>query len=106
MSRDDDRIRFDGGPDREDGVEGIDPASIDTGEPIAELAELTAEAPQGFFGRLWQRIDRRRLGGEVMDFGWHGLFAVFAEFLNMAMEIFRPGPAARDETGGETGDGS
>ena len=83
----------------------IDADSIDTGEPIAELAELTVEAPRGFLGRLWRRIDRRKLGGAVMDFGWHGLFAVFAEFISMAMELFKPGPMAKqqaDNTGDES----
>lgn len=87
----------------DDGAPGA--AGIDTGEPIAELAELTAEPRTGFLGRLWQRIDRRRLGGEFTEFGWSGLYAVFIEFLSMAMEMFKTRPPA-DSAAGDRGDES
>ena len=66
---------------------------IDTGEPIAELADLVEPAEAGFFGRLWRRIDRRRLGSEIADLGWTGVFTVFIEYLSMLMEVFE----AKDE---------
>ena len=90
-------------PPTDDGAPGA--AGIDTGEPIAELAELTAEPRTGFLGRLWRRIDRRRLSGEVAEFGWNGLFAVLVEFLSMAMDIFKTRPAA-DQAAGDRGDES
>lgn len=79
-----------------------DDQNIDTGEPIAELAELLEPAKVGFFDRLWRRIDRRKLGAEVADLGWNGILTLFVEYLSMMTEIFQdknpPVPMASEST--------
>ena len=64
-----------------DETEMADEAAVDTGEPIAALADLAEEPAAGFVGRLWRRIDRRRLGGELADMSIQGLLAALAEYL-------------------------
>ena len=57
------------------------------GAPIAELADLRVKPGGGFFGRIRGSIERRRLGSELTDLGWHGLLAVVIEFLDLAMQV-------------------
>lgn len=77
-------------PDRNDDVQ-------DTGEPIAELAELAAPIPAGFMERVRRRIDRRETGSQVLSLTWYGAAAVFFEFLRFFFEPFeskdRGGPS-------------
>ena len=60
-----------------------EPEDPDLGEPIAQLAALVQEPQLGFLGRVRARIERRRLGSQITGLAWHGLAAVFIEFVNM-----------------------
>jgi hypothetical protein len=63
---------------------------IDTGEPIAELAELEVTPRFGFFDRLRNAIDRRLLGVECVDVSKNALATMFCEFWTMIMSLFAP----------------
>ena len=66
-----------------------DPAGVDTGEPIAELADVAEDPAPGFVNRLWGRIERRRLGGELADLTWQGLVAIVVEYLGVVFDLLR-----------------
>ena len=57
------------------------------GAPISELADLRVSPDGGFFGRVRDSIDRRRLGSELTDLGWNGVLAVVVQFLDFALQI-------------------
>lgn len=62
-------------------VTSIDPATIDTGAPLTELADLGLTPTSSFMGRLRRSIGRRVLTSDVVDFATTSPFAVFIEFL-------------------------
>lgn len=74
--------------DRPTDPAGDDPAEIDLGEPLAELAEL-AWPPGDEFGRKVQgRIERRLLTGRLLDVAWSGPLLVFVEYLRGSLQVF------------------
>lgn len=76
---------------------------VDTGQPIAELADIAEEPSPGFLRRLWGRIDRRRLGGDLADLTWQGVLSVVIEYLGMVLEVLKvqesPAEPADDDKG-------
>lgn len=64
-----------------------DTNDAETGEPIAELADLGAEVRSGFVGRVRRRIDRRELTGQLLGFSWTAPFTILIEFLGMIFEM-------------------
>ncbi|MDH3626735.1 MAG: hypothetical protein OEV00_13500 [Acidobacteriota bacterium] len=73
-----------------DGTDGRRPQreeNSDTGEPVVELATLTAPVPTGFSGRLHRRIDRRTLANNALAATWHFPIIVALEFLTMIFEL-------------------
>ena len=79
-----------------------DPHDIDPGEPIAELAELAEEPRADFVERLWGRIERRQLGGQLTEMTWKGAISVLAEYLEMVLQLLGTPTAAtgrRDDKG-------
>jgi hypothetical protein len=59
---------------------------IDTGEPIAELAELKETPPEGFLARIRGSILRRITTAEAIDFSLMALFQTFWEYLSMSIQ--------------------
>lgn len=74
-----------GGPRRgaPGGARPPDPEPPDTGEPIAELADLAHPASRSFFDRVRGRLQRRMVGGHFASLAWHGVAAVLLEFLKL-----------------------
>ena len=64
---------------------------VDTGEPVTELATLTAPIPRGFAERLHHRIDRRTLANNAIAASWHFPIIVALEFVVMVFELLRFG---------------
>ena len=81
-----------------DGTQTPQPEDIDTGEPVAELATLTAPVRLGFLDRLHHRIDRRSLANNALVASWHFPIMVVLEFLVMAFELL--GIGKEDDKGG------
>ena len=67
--------------DRE--AEGLDPESIDTGEPIQQLKTLEEPVSSGFLGRLRRRIDRTKFAGDATTFAWAAPWVLLRELLGM-----------------------
>jgi hypothetical protein len=65
-----------------------DEESGELGLPIAELRGLGEEAPPGFLARFRRRINRKRLAGDVVDFGVLAFFHTFFAFLKALLESF------------------
>jgi hypothetical protein len=61
----------------------------DVGEPIAEIASLDVQPAPGFRARVRNRIQRRILGTQVVDFGWSTPRLLLLEFLEMLFRVFR-----------------
>lgn len=72
----------------------LDPETIDTGEPIAQLVDLEATARPGFLGRLRRRIDRRRFAGDATTFAWTAPWVLLRELLQM---LFAGGHGHRED---------
>ncbi|MEM1246126.1 MAG: hypothetical protein AAGA81_22095 [Acidobacteriota bacterium] len=79
--------------DRE--ADGIDPDSIDTGEPIQLLRKLEEPTPPGFLGRLRRRIDRTKFAGDATTFAWAAPWVLLRELLGM---LFPTEPSSRDDS--------
>jgi len=69
------------GPGRQDD-------DVDTGQPIAELAQLGVEPAPGFIGAVRGRIHRRVLASDLVDLSWGALARAFVEYLTMVFGIF------------------
>lgn len=69
--------------DRE--ADGLDPESIDTGEPIRRLRELEEPTSAGFQGRLRRRIDRTKFAGDATTFAWAAPWVLLRELLGMLL---------------------
>ncbi len=52
---------------------GAPTEDIDTGEPIAALAELREDPSRGFLAGIRRRLQRRALVEDVGEFSWLGL---------------------------------
>jgi len=59
----------------------------DMGSPIGELVEIGEPTSSGFFGRVRNSIDRRRLSSELTDLSWNGVLSVMLEFVDMAVQL-------------------
>lgn len=59
----------------------VDPATIDTGAPLTELADLGLTPTPSFMGRIRRKIGRRVLTADVVDFATTSPFTLFMEFL-------------------------
>ena len=70
--------------------------TIDTGDPVTELAELATAPSGGFLGRVRNRIERRQVGSHLLSLSWHGTAAVFFEFLSL---FFAPFESSDDKGG-------
>ncbi len=62
----------------------------DLGKPVALLAELREEPSPDFVHRLWGRIERRRLGGQLTEMSWSGAISMFVEYLDMVLQALAP----------------
>jgi hypothetical protein len=71
----------------------VDPATIDTGRPIAALRSLEEPASATFSERLHHRIHRRWLGADLGRLTWEGPLAVMVEFLKMLFGLVGGGPS-------------
>ena len=72
---------------------------VDPGQPLSLLADL-GEAPRpNFFGRVWDSIERRQLGGDFVELIWHIPFVVLRELLHVVTQLL--GPAGKGEEGRE-----
>lgn len=66
------------------------------GLPVGELAEIGEPTSAGFFGRVRNSIDRRRLGSELTDLSWNGVLAVMLEFVDLAVQLVT-GPGTKEK---------
>lgn len=60
--------------------------TIDTGEPIAELARLREEPTSGFLQRIRRSIHRRLSIAEALDFSLMALFQTFFEYVTLIVK--------------------
>jgi hypothetical protein len=60
---------------------------VDTGEPIALLAELRESPRPGFFPRIRNSIERFRLGSELTELSWRGIALLVLEYLDMVFQL-------------------
>lgn len=67
--------------------EARDLSEEEMGSPLAELSEIAEPPSGGFFGRVRNSIDRRRLGSELTDLGWNGVVSVILEFVDMVVQL-------------------
>lgn len=74
-----------------------DLSESDMGLPIAELGDLRESPSHGFFGRIRNTIDRRRLGSDLSELGWSGLLVVFLQYVDVAYQSI--GGKGRQERG-------
>jgi hypothetical protein len=74
-----------------DPMSGAEQTEEEMGAPLAELAEIAEPTSKGFFGRVRNSIDRRRLGSELADMSWFGVLSVFFEFLDMTVQMVTGG---------------
>lgn len=63
---------------------------VDTGAPVAELADLARPASSGLLGGIRRAIYRRALIGEVADLTWSATASVFVEYLTMLFAFLKP----------------
>jgi hypothetical protein len=71
-------------------VTNVDPATIDTGAPLTELADLGLTPTPSFMERIRRKIGRRVLTADVVDFATTSPFAVFIEFLSFFFSGLAP----------------
>jgi hypothetical protein len=81
-----------------DGHRPSEPEDVDTGQPVTELATLTASVRPGFAERLHRRIDRRTLANNALAASWHFPIIVALEFVVMVFELL--GFHNEDDKGG------
>ena len=72
---------------------------VDPGEPLALLAELHEEPTRGFFGRIRDRIERRRLGSHVVELAWHATIVIFLELVDLLFQLFKGNQDQKGEGG-------
>ena len=75
--------------------EQVDPDTIDTGIPIDHLVDLGEPVSEGFFYRVMNRVERRRMAAEVGRFAWAPV-TVFRHFFDM---LFGSVESGRDASG-------
>jgi hypothetical protein len=63
---------------------------IDTGKPIALLANFEQEPERGFVTRLRHRIDRQDLTTQLVELGWRGPIMVFLEWVGALFHLASP----------------
>lgn len=63
-------------------------AHDDTGEPVAELRDLSLAVDARFGRRVRGRIERRVLAGEALGFAWTAPMLVLLELLRAPLELF------------------
>lgn len=64
----------------------IDPDTIDTGEPIAELRTLSGISSVGLLSGIRRSVNRRSFAANTVDFSLMGVGQVFVSYLNVVME--------------------
>ncbi len=64
----------------------IDPDTIDTGEPIAELKTLSGISSVGLLRGIRRSVNRRSLAANTVDFSLMGVGQIFVSYLNVVME--------------------
>lgn len=82
-----------------DDTDGRQPLELDIddmGTPIGELVDIGEPTSSGFFGRVRNSIDRRRLGADLTDLSWNGVLQVMLEFVDMAVQLVT-GPGTREK---------
>ena len=67
--------------------DAAEPSEEEMGAPLGELAEIAEPPSGGFFGKVRNSIDRRRLGSELTDMSWNGVLSVMLEFVDMAVQL-------------------
>lgn len=64
-------------------AEGIDPDSIDTGEPIGLLRDYEVGTSPSFLDRWRRRVQRRQLAGQLAASAWETPKLLFVEILEL-----------------------
>ena len=64
-------------------AEGVDPDTIDTGLPIAQLQALRTDPSAGFAGRLRRSIERRVTANQATTLAWSAPWLILRELLSM-----------------------
>ncbi len=60
----------------------------DLGSPIEELRDVAHQLPDRFAERVTHRIERRMLGGDLIELFWSGPIAMLVEFLRWPLGLF------------------
>jgi hypothetical protein len=72
-------------------------AEVETGEPIAALADLTRQPSPNFVSRVRRKVERRTVTGQFLSLAWHLPASVLMEVVKMIFESFGP---RKDRIGG------
>jgi hypothetical protein len=68
------------------------PEDADMGPPLAELHDLQLPVGEGFPGRVRNSINRRLLGGDLVELAWRGPVAVVVELIQIPFGWFARPP--------------
>lgn len=68
---------------------------VDTGEPIAALADLREPTSGGFLSGIRRRLQRRTLVEDVGEFSWLGFTFIAMSLVGLVFQLLQPG--RRDE---------
>ena len=82
-----------GGPDGPDD-DGLGP-------PAVELQQLVSETSPGFFDRVRNSIDRRVLGGQLLEQAWTAPLRVVLEYVGAVFGLVTGGDDRRPRSGSE-----
>ena len=74
---------------------GAPTEDIDTGEPIAALAELREDPSRGFLAGIRRRLQRRALVEDVSEFSWLGFTFITMSLVGLVFQLLQLG--RRDE---------
>jgi hypothetical protein len=73
-------------PETQDpGGDPVDDAEL--GTPIAELRDLSWTVDAHFGDKVRRRIERRLLGGQILDLAWTAPLTMLLEFLRASFEL-------------------
>jgi hypothetical protein len=59
----------------------------DLGSPIEELRDVAHQLPDRFAERVARRIERRMLGGDLIELFWSGPIAMLVGFLRWPLDL-------------------
>ena len=75
--------------------------SIDTGDPLHQLRDLDLSVPEGFLERVNNRIERRRLSGDLAALLWEGPLILRVEMLSTISALLTTTSSANDSEEGK-----